>query len=261
MIKVTNLTVKQIEEKLQSLKDEELLRNYLIKLENDNRKSVERLVQKYQKKIEADRKEKERVRNLWNFEALLLQKNYKYIVGIDEAGRGPLAGPVVAAAVILPSYCFIEGLNDSKKLTPVKRELMAIKIKEKAIACSVGIVDNLTIDKMNILQATRYAMLLAFKSLKTKPQYALIDGEKNPLIKIPQWGIVNGDGRSASIAAASIIAKVYRDNLMKVYDQLYPGYYFSTHKGYGTKEHLQILNNKGPSPIHRFTFSPVNSMK
>lgn len=252
----SNSSVKEVKEYLESLHDDEKL-NYLKYLSKDKRKSIQKLVKKYQSLLAKKSTEKQRLLKLWYLEEGLYRQNYQYVVGIDEAGRGPLAGPVVAGAVILPPYCIIDGLNDSKKINEKKRKQIAEEIKKIAIAWAVGVVDAQTIDDMNIHEATRYAMYLALYSLGSLPQYALIDGKKNPLIKIPQSGIIKGDSLSASIAAASIIAKVYRDNLMDIYDKLYPGYYFSSNKGYGTKQHIQCLNENGPCPIHRKSFKPV----
>lgn len=249
-------SIKEIDNYLAGLGGQELVQA-LHSLSKDKRKSAQVLIKKYHKMLTKKAVEKERLLKLWELEKVLYQKNFKYIVGIDEAGRGPLAGPVVASAVILPPYCLIEGLDDSKKINEKKRIQIAMEIKKKALAWSIGVVDSLTIDKLNILQATRYAMQLAFNSLNLIPQYALIDGEKNPLLKIPQSGVIQGDSKSASIAAASILAKVHRDNLMKIYDQLYPQYQFAANKGYGTKSHLQVIERIGPSLIHRFSFKPV----
>jgi ribonuclease HII len=252
-------SIKEIQEYFHSLNEKEQ-QEYLKLLYNDERKSIQKLVQKHQSLLAKKLAEEERLLKMWDYEETLFHQNYKYIVGIDEVGRGPLAGPVVAGAVILPPYCRIEGLNDSKKLTAEKRQLIAEEIKAKAVKWAVGVVDAPTIDKMNILQATRYAMYLACKSLGSLPDFALIDGQKNPLITIPQMGIIKGDSLSASIAAASIIAKVYRDNLMELYDKIYPGFSFAEHKGYGTKEHLDAISNNGCSDIHRKSFSPIKDV-
>lgn len=179
---------------------------------------------------------------------------YEYICGIDEAGRGPLAGPVVAGAVILPRDATILYLNDSKKLSEKKRELLFDEIKEKALAYSVGIVQPKRIDEINILQATYEAMRAAVDSLKLKPSMLLVDAVTIPDIGIKQVGIVKGDAKSVSIAAASIIAKVTRDHLMLEYDKLYPEYSFAKNKAYGTAAHIKALKEFGPCPIHRKSF-------
>ena len=179
---------------------------------------------------------------------------YKAVCGVDEAGRGPLAGPVFAAAVILPANCEIEGLNDSKKLSEKKREALFDVIKEKAISWCVASVDEKTIDEINILQATYLAMKNAVEGLDVTADYALIDGNRMPPIEIKGETIVKGDAKSMSIAAASILAKVSRDRFMLELDKEYPQYQFAKHKGYGTKLHYEMLTEHGVSPCHRMTF-------
>ena len=182
-------------------------------------------------------------------------KGYEVVAGVDEAGRGPLAGPVCAAAVILPENCEIEGLNDSKKLSEKKREALYDIIIEKAISYDIQLVDNNVIDEINILQATMLAMTNAVNGLKVKPQFVIIDGNKVPeRLQIPADCVVKGDAKSMSIAAASILAKVTRDRLMLELDKKYPEYDFARHKGYGTKLHQEKLLEYGPCEIHRKTF-------
>ena len=176
------------------------------------------------------------------------------ICGIDEAGRGPLAGPVVAGAVILPKDCEILFLNDSKKLSEKKREELFVEIQEKAIAWNVGIVGPDVIDEINILQATYEAMREAIWGLSAVPEILLNDAVQIPKVEIPQVSIIKGDAKSVSIAAASILAKVTRDHMMAEYDEIYPGYGFAKHKGYGTAAHIQALKELGPCPIHRRSF-------
>ena len=177
-----------------------------------------------------------------------------FICGVDEAGRGPLAGPVAAGAVILPKDCQILYLNDSKKLSPRRRQELFEEIKEKAIAWNVGLASPERIDEINILQATYEAMAAAVRGLKAEPQVLLNDAVTIPGIAIPQVSIVKGDAKSVSIAAASILAKVTRDRMMEEYDILYPEYGFGKHKGYGTAAHIQAIKEYGPCPIHRLTF-------
>lgn len=246
----------KIKEYLASLSESEQL-EYLNLLAADKRKTIQNLVQKHQSFLTKKIVEKQRLLKMWDFEDSIYRQNYVNIAGVDEVGRGPLAGPVVAGAVILPPYCQIEGLNDSKKINERKRTIIAAEIKAKAIAWAVGTVGANIIDKLNILEATRYAMFLAVSSLGNKPDYVLLDGQENPLLTIPQSGIVKGDNLSASIAAASIIAKVYRDNIMDVYDKIYPGFGFALHKGYGTQQHLESIHINGVCPIHRKTFAPI----
>lgn len=179
---------------------------------------------------------------------------YNIVCGIDEAGRGPLAGPVCAAAVILPDGCIIEGVNDSKKLTEKKREQLFDVIKETAVAYSIATADEKEIDEINILQATYLAMNRAFLGLSVRPDMALVDGNRDPSLGIPTRTIVKGDANSMSIAAASILAKVTRDRFMLEMDKKYPEYQFAKHKGYGTKLHYEMLDKYGASEIHRMSF-------
>ena len=181
-------------------------------------------------------------------------QNYALICGIDEAGRGPLAGPVVAGAVILPKDCSILYLNDSKKLSEKRREELFLEIREKAVAYATGIVSPDRIDEINILQATYEAMRKAVTMLTPSPDLLLNDAVTIPQIKLPQIPIIKGDAKSVSIAAASVLAKVTRDHIMVEYDKLYPEYGFSKHKGYGTAAHISALLEFGPSPIHRRSF-------
>lgn len=199
-------------------------------------------------------KESERLDTMLEFERELYSKGIILIAGVDEAGRGPLCGPVVAAAVILNPNEKIAGVNDSKKLTEKKREELFSVIKEKAIAYSVGIVDEKTIDKINILEATRLAMKKAVEGLKEVPGHVLVDAEKHVPINIPYTPIIKGDAKSESIAAASIIAKVTRDHMINELDKKYPEYHFAKNKGYGTREHIAAIKEHGLCEIHRKTF-------
>lgn len=192
-------------------------------------------------------------------ERKLSNSGYTRIAGVDEAGRGPLAGPVVAGAVILKDFKFKERIDDSKKLSAKKREKAYREIFKKSIV-GIGIVDEKTIDDINIYQATKKAMQLAVANLGIRPDYVIVDGKMKITTKCPLRCIVSGDSKSLSIAAASIVAKVTRDRLMVEYDLVYPQYGFARHKGYGTKSHIEALNNHGPSPIHRNSFHPVKNL-
>ena len=192
--------------------------------------------------------------NMWAIEDACREEGYTVICGVDEAGRGPLAGPVCAAAVILPDHLELSGLNDSKKLSDKKRRELFPLIKEQAIAYGIGLASQQEIDEINILQATYLAMERAIAQLEGKADLALIDGNRAKDFGLPVKTVVKGDSLSASIAAASILAKVTRDDLMEQYAQEHPGYGFEIHKGYGTKAHYAALTEKGPSPIHRMTF-------
>ncbi|WP_195983508.1 ribonuclease HII [Clostridium sp. D33t1_170424_F3] len=188
------------------------------------------------------------------YETAAQQNGYQVVCGIDEAGRGPLAGPVFAAAVILPDHHEIEGLNDSKKLSEKKRELLFDEIIKTAVSYSVAFATEQEIDEINILQATFLAMKRACDGLAIRPEFALVDGNRMPPLDVPAQTVIKGDALSASIAAASILAKVSRDRLLYELDELYPEYQFAKHKGYGTKLHVELLKQYGPCPIHRRTF-------
>ena len=192
--------------------------------------------------------------DLWKYEHEAFAAGYETVCGVDEAGRGPLAGPVCAAAVILPPDVQIDGLNDSKKLTDKKRRELYEVITQCAVAYGIALVDEKVIDEINILQATLRAMGEAIGALAVKPQLVLIDGNRAGQFGVPAQTIVKGDSLSASIAAASILAKVTRDRLMEQYAEEYPQYGFEIHKGYGTKRHYEALRAYGPCPIHRMTF-------
>ena len=192
--------------------------------------------------------------NMWAIEDECRAEGYTVICGVDEAGRGPLAGPVCAAAVILPDHLELPGLNDSKKLSDKKRRELFPLIKEQAIAYGIGLASEKEIDEINILQATYLAMERALAQLENRADLALIDGNRAKDFGLPVKTVVKGDSLSASIAAASILAKVTRDDMMEAYAGEYPGYGFEIHKGYGTKAHYAALTEKGPSPIHRMTF-------
>ena len=200
-------------------------------------------------------KEKLRLLELKKIEKEFFDKNVKYIAGIDEAGRGPLAGPVVVASVILPADSMIEGVNDSKKISEKKREKIYEKIVDEAISYGIGIVYQDEIDEINILQATKKGLNLAIKQMDIRPNIILVDALNNiDTCQIPYKSIIKGDAKCYSIAAASIIAKVTRDRIMKEWDNVYPEYGFASHKGYGTAKHIEALKKYGPCSIHRKTF-------
>ena len=200
-------------------------------------------------------KEIERLNLLKAEENKLYEKNLQYICGIDEAGRGPLAGPVVVGAVILPKDSFIEGVNDSKKISEKKREMLYEKITSEAISYSVGIVDQKTIDEINILNATKLGVKLALEGLKVKPEIIMVDALNNmDTLGIPYISVIKGDAKNYCIAAASIIAKVTRDRIMREWDEVYPQYGFAKHKGYGTSEHIKAIKEDGPCILHRKSF-------
>lgn len=220
--------------------------------ETDLRSGVQKLVQQYRKKLDALEKEKLRMEQMMQFEHKY--EHLGYLCGIDEVGRGPLAGPVVACAVILPKDHPILYLNDSKKLTAHKREELYDVIMREAVAVGLGMASPARIDEINILQATYEAMRQAVSKLAVMPQLLLNDAVTIPGIEIPQVPIIKGDAKSASIAAASIVAKVTRDRLMVEYDKTMPEYGFASNKGYGSAEHIVALQKYGPTPIHRASF-------
>ena len=222
----------------------------------DMRKGVQTALKSWQKRIEKEQKRAEHFIEMQYYERLAYKEGASFIAGVDEVGRGPLAGPVVAAAVILPKNIEDLGFDDSKKLSASKREEIYRLIQEKAIAIGIGIVDADIIDQVNIYQASRLAMQQAVSELKIQPDYLLIDAMKID-VNTPQIGIIKGDAKSISIAAASIVAKQVRDQMMQEFDELYPGYDFSNNAGYGTPKHLEGLKSKGICPIHRKTFAPI----
>jgi ribonuclease HII len=202
----------------------------------------------------------DRIEKLKYYEHGAHQEGYQRVAGIDEVGRGCIAGPVAAAAVILPRDFFLAGVNDSKLLSEKKRLQMVVEIKQEALAWSVVMISPQSIDQQNILLATKEAMRTAVNELLPIPDFLLIDAVKIPDMNIRQFSIIKGDSLSISIACASILAKVERDHSMQAYDSIYPGYSFARHKGYATREHILALENKGPSPIHRRSFEPVKSI-
>lgn len=235
-------------------KDSKALISFIDKYNQDHRGNVSALVDKATKKHEALLEEISRTEHMYAFEDKYKGYGHQYICGIDEVGRGPLAGPVVAAAVILPQNERILELNDSKQLSKKKREELYDIILDNAVAYGIGVVSEQTIDEINILQATYKAMQIAISNLSKKPDVLLNDAVKIPDIDIKQVAIIKGDTLSASIAAASIVAKVTRDRMMEEYDKLYPGYDFGKSAGYGTANHIKKLKVDGPCDIHRRTF-------
>ena len=245
------ITIQQIKNEFEAA-NENMLPLLFEKYETDERSGVKKILASYRKKQEKLFAERERLKKMTVYEEQY--KDYEYICGIDEAGRGPLAGPVVAGAVILPKDCEILYLNDSKQLSAKKRDELYDEIIEKAICAEVGIVGPAVIDEINILQATYEVMRTAVSKLKIKPQILLNDAVTIPDINIKQVPIIKGDAKSVSIAAASIIAKVTRDRLMIEYDKIMPEYQFASNKGYGSAEHIKVLKEIGASAIHRKSF-------
>ena len=243
-------TLSQMDDTLKNAGDR--LSDYLKAFREDVRPGARRLVEKYQKAMDKLEAEKKRIVKMMEYERRYA--DYEYIAGIDEVGRGPLAGPVVTCAVILPKDCDILYINDSKQLTQKKREELYEEITAKAISYGIGISSPQRIDEINILQANYEAMRQSIKNLSVIPHILLHDAVTIPEVRIPQVPIIKGDTKSISIAAASIVAKVHRDRLMVEYDKQYPGYGFASNKGYGSEEHVQAIKKLGPSPIHRKSF-------
>ena len=250
-------TIKEIKEQLANIQrlDDPLL----AELEQDSRSGVIQAIAKRKREIQKRVDEDERLEGMLAYEKECYARGMELIAGVDEVGRGPLAGPVVAAAVILPKACKIPGLNDSKKIPKYKHKEIYEAVLQNAIAIGIGIKDNHVIDQVNIYEATKLAMMEAIGRLDPQPQHLLIDAMKLDL-PISQTSIIKGDANSLSIAAASIVAKVTRDQMMEEFDRKYPGYDFAQNAGYGTAKHLAGLDQLGVTPIHRRSFEPVKSM-
>lgn len=255
---ISKMSIAQIKEKISN--SAELSDNVLELLACDSRSGVRNLYAAIIRQRASKKKEEERLQGLLKYEKSLWAQGYSLIAGVDEAGRGPLAGPVVAAAVVLKKGTLIQGINDSKKLTPIKRHELEQSIRKTAVAYSVGIVSEADIDEINIYQASLKAMRKAVLNLSDPPEYLLVDAVKVPGLAVPQKAILHGDALSCSIAAASILAKETRDRIMLEYDELFPQYGFAQHKGYGTPQHLEALKKYGPCPIHRKSFGQVRQI-
>lgn len=250
-------TIKEIKEQLANIQrlDDPLL----AELEQDSRSGVIQAIAKRKRELQKQVDEDLRLEKMLAYEKELYTQGIQLIAGVDEVGRGPLAGPVVAAAVILPEDCKISGLNDSKKIPKSKHKEIYEAVLQNAVAIGIGIKDNQVIDQVNIYEATKLAMMEAIGQLEPQPQHLLIDAMKLDL-PIPQTSIIKGDANSLSIAAASIVAKVTRDQMMEEFDREYPGYDFAQNAGYGTAKHLAGLDKLGVTPIHRRSFEPIKSM-
>ena len=250
-------TIKEVKEHLAMI--DELDHPLFEELILDGRAGVQAAISKRKRELQKQVDEDLRLEKMLAYEKELYAQGIDLIAGVDEVGRGPLAGPVVAAAVILPKACKIPGLNDSKKIPKSKHKEIYEAVLQNAIAIGIGIKDNQVIDQVNIYEATKLAMMEAIGQLEPQPQHLLIDAMKLDL-PIPQTSIIKGDANSLSIAAASIVAKVTRDQMMEKFDREYPGYDFAQNAGYGTAKHLAGLDQLGVTPIHRRSFEPVKSM-
>lgn len=253
----TKLSIKEIAGKLANVHDNR--DPFFIECLQDDRKGVQQLLHKWQNEQNSLQAEKERLLKMCMYEKQAYMEGYEIIAGIDEVGRGPLAGPVVASAVVLPRDVYLPGVNDSKKLTAKKRNELYELILKEAIAVGIGVVDASDIDKINIYEATKKAMSHAINQLSVFPDYLLLDAMKLD-IPVMQKSLIKGDALSISIASASIVAKVYRDRLMEQYSKQYPEYHFHSNSGYGTKEHLIAIEQFGPCPIHRMSFAPLKAL-
>ena len=250
-------TIKEVKESLATI--DRLDHPLFEELIYDARAGVQSAINKRKRELQKQVDEDLRLEKMLTYEKELYAQGIQLITGVDEVGRGPLAGPVVAAAVILPKNCKIPGLNDSKKIPKSKHQAIYQAVLDQAISVGIGVKDNHVIDQVNIYEATKLAMLEAIHELDPQPQHLLIDAMKLDL-PISQTSIIKGDANSLSIAAASIVAKVTRDRMMAAYDQEYPGYDFAQNAGYGTTKHLEGLEKQGVSPIHRRSFEPIKSM-
>ena len=250
-------TIKEVKERLAMI--DELDHPFFEELILDGRAGVQAAISKRKRELQKQVDEDLRLEKMLAYEKELYTQGIQLIAGVDEVGRGPLAGPVVAAAVILPENCKIPGLNDSKKIPKSKHKEIYEAVLQNAIAIGIGVKDNQVIDQVNIYEATKLAMMEAIGQLEPQPQHLLIDAMKLDL-SIPQTSIIKGDANSLSIAAASIVAKVTRDQMMEQFDRKYPGYDFAQNAGYGTANHLAGLHKLGVTPIHRRSFEPVKSM-
>ena len=250
-------TIKEVKERLAMI--DELDHPFFEELILDGRAGVQAAISKRKRELQKQVDEDLRLEKMLAYEKELYTQGIHLIAGVDEVGRGPLAGPVVAAAVILPEDCKISGLNDSKKIPKSKHKEIYEAVLQNAVAIGIGIKDNQVIDQVNIYEATKLAMMEAIGQLEPQPQHLLIDAMKLDL-PIPQTSIIKGDANSLSIAAASIVAKVTRDQMMEEFDCEYPGYDFTQNAGYGTANHLAGLHKLGVTPIHRRSFEPVKSM-
>lgn len=258
-MKFSNLSIEEIREQILQ-GNQPITAQFLNKLGRDPRQGVRKISEFLKKRYEKERAERLRILNMLNFERVLWKSGIQAIAGVDEVGVGPLAGPVVAAAVIFPPGTELAGVDDSKQLEPEQRVKLAAAIRQSATAIGVGLAEVSEIDHLNIYHAALLAMRRAIEALSLKPEHLLIDARVIPGIAIPQNSFNKGDGINFSIAAASIIAKTHRDRLMEELEKTYPGYGFAQHKGYGTSEHQNAIRGLGPCPIHRLSYPFIREL-
>lgn len=258
-MKFSNLSIEEIREQILQ-GNQPITAHFLNKLGRDPRQGVRKISEFLKKRYEKERAERLRILNMLNFERVLWKSGIRSVAGVDEVGVGPLAGPVVAAAVIFPPGTELAGVDDSKQLEPEQRVKLAAAIRQSATAIGVGLAEVSEIDHLNIYHAALLAMRRAIEALSLKPEHLLIDARVIPGISIPQNSFNKGDGINFSIAAASIIAKTHRDRLMEELEKTYPGYGFAQHKGYGTSEHQNAIRGLGPCPIHRLSYPFIREL-
>lgn len=258
-MKFSNLSIEEIREQILQ-GNQPITAHFLNKLGRDPRQGVRKISEFLKKRYERERAERLRILNMLNFERVLWKSGIRSVAGVDEVGVGPLAGPVVAAAVIFPPGTELAGVDDSKQLEPEQRVKLAAAIRQSATAIGVGLAEVSEIDHLNIYHAALLAMRRAIEALSLKPEHLLIDARVIPGISIPQNSFNKGDGINFSIAAASIIAKTHRDRLMEELEKTYPGYGFAQHKGYGTSEHQNAIRGLGPCPIHRLSYPFIREL-
>jgi ribonuclease HII len=258
-MKFSDLSIEEIRQQLLHAQ-QPVTPQCLNKLARDPRQGVQKLREVLKRRYEQERTERLRLQNMLNFERVLWRSGIRSIAGVDEVGVGPLAGPVVAAAVVFPPNTEIAGIDDSKQLEPEQRNLLAGKIRKSAAAIGIGSAEVAEIDRLNIYHAALLAMRRAIEALPVLPEHVLVDARVIPDVSMPQNAFNKGDGINFSIAAASIIAKTHRDRLMEDFDAQYPGYGFAQHKGYGTPEHQNAIRELGPCPIHRLSFQFIREL-
>ncbi|MEE8580249.1 MAG: ribonuclease HII [Myxococcota bacterium] len=254
---LSQLSLAELERHFRAVTEEATLERLTLALRCDSRVGARSLAARWARRLARGRAERLRVAQLFALRGSLLRRGVRVVAGVDEVGVGPLAGPVVAAAVVLPERVELPGLRDSKRLSRTARDRLEAAIQQQAQAIAIGSVEPVEIDRLNIYRAALEAMRRAVKALATPPDHLLVDARTVPGVAAPQTAIVRGDDLDGSIAAASIVAKVHRDSIMDRLDAIYPGYGFGRHMGYGTPQHLAALQRLGPSPVHRRSFAPV----